>query len=350
MSEAPKDPLAFDFGINFESVATRVKGETDERVERSKNELKYNHAFLDDLLRGIAVNDLIVLGAETGAGKTEFARAIAASNAKQGRRVYYFALEAEPKEIERRTKYAIMLQLLEMNGHPRRQEVNYPDWYRGKCEDICGEYNEKAERAIALEYSKLHTYYRGSKFDHEDIKRLFLAVQSDADLIILDHLHYVDIEDENENRGFKKTVKMIRDTALGIGKPVILVVHLRKRDLRAKSIVPEVDMVHGSSDIAKICTRAVMISPARSRPSSDTGIANTFFYVPKDRVGGATGMVALCRFDLRTRSYATQYELGRPSFDGSEFEPLEYTQIPRWANRAIKPKPSGVEYWEKHRE
>jgi hypothetical protein len=120
MSEAPKDPLAFDFGINFESVATRVKGETDERVERSKNELKYNHAFLDDLLRGIAVNDLIVLGAETGAGKTEFARAIAASNAKQGRRVYYFALEAEPKEIERRTKYAIMLGLLEMDRHPRR--------------------------------------------------------------------------------------------------------------------------------------------------------------------------------------------------------------------------------------
>jgi hypothetical protein len=346
MSSAPQDPLAFDFGISFESIAERVKGEATERVERSKHELRYNHAFLDDLLRGIAANDLIVLGAETGAGKTEFARAIAASNAKQGRRVYYFALEAEPNEIERRTKYAILLHLLEQDRHPRRLEVNYPDWYRGKCEDICGDYNSKAENAIALEYRNLHTYYRGSKFDHEDIKRLFLAVQSDAELIILDHLHYVDIDDENENRGFKKTVKMIRDVALGIGRPVILVVHLRKRDLRAKSIVPDIDMVHGSSDIAKICTRAVMIAPARSKHSHEPGVANTFFYVPKDRVGGATGLVALCAFDLRTRVYATRYELGRASFAGDEFESLEANEIPRWASRAIRPRPAGYHWQE----
>lgn len=341
---APVDPLAFDFGIGFKSAAERVKGESVQRVERGQNELSYGLSFLDDCLRGIAPHDLIVLGAETGAGKTEFVRAAAVGNAKRGKSVYYFALEAEPDEIERRTKYAILLGLLEQAGEPRRNEVNYPDWYRGKCETVCGPYNEKAENAIALEYRKLHTYYRGSKFDHEDIKRLFLAIQTDADLIILDHLHYVDIEDENENRGFKKTVKMIRDVALGIGRPVILVVHLRKRDMRAKSIVPDIDMVHGSSDIAKICTRAIMLAPARSMVNRSPGIANTFVHIPKDRVGGTTGLVALCEFDRRFKSYRKGYTLGRQSFAGDAFEPLDADEIPAWAKNATRPQSGGYDW------
>ena len=341
----PRDPLAFDFGIGFKSARDRLENERAERIERGKNELQYHHGFLDDLLRGIAPNDLIVLGAETGAGKTEFARTVAARNAKLGKHVYYFALEAEEREIERRTKYSILLGLLVREGNQRASEMNYPDWYRGKCEDIISaDLDEKANRALALEYRTLHTYYRGSKFDHDDIKRLFLAIQSDAELIVLDHLHYVDIEDENENRGFKKTVKMIRDVALGIGRPVILVVHLRKRDMRSKMIVPDIEMIHGSSDIAKICTRAIMIAPARSLPHRDQTISNTFFYVPKDRVGGATGLVARCEFDRRQRVYGQRYELGRMSPAGDEFEPLE--DLPRWAKNAYTPRPEIAPSWE----
>jgi hypothetical protein len=329
--------ITFDFGINFKSAAERIKGEAAERIERSRSEIPYYHGFLDDLLRGISQNDLIVLGAETGAGKTEFARHIAATNAKAGRRVYYFALEAEDREIERRTKFQIITRLLKDDGFKDWDRINYPDWYRGKIEDLVGDLNEKADKAFGLEYENLHTYYRGSKFDHDDIKRLFLAIQSDAELIILDHLHYVDIDDENENRGFKKTVKMIRDVALGIGRPVILIVHLRKRDMRSKMIVPDIEMVHGSSDIAKICTRAIMLAPARSMQNADPAKSNTFFYVPKDRIGGATGLVAMCTFSRNLRKYGPQYTLGRMSPDGSEFEPLEASQLPRWAKNAFRP-------------
>ncbi len=337
MSETPPDPLKFDFGINFKSSADRVKGESVERIERGKNEIPYHHGFLDDLLRGISANDLIVLGAETGAGKTELARLIAAMNARNGRRVYYFALEAEDREIERRTKYQIITDLasVRIKQLDAWDQINYPDWYRGKLEDILGEFNDKADRLFGELYRNLHTYYRGSKFDHEDIKRLFLAIQSDAELIILDHLHYVDIEDENENRGFKKTVKMIRDVALGIGRPVIMIVHLRKRDMRSKSVVPDIEMVHGSSDIAKICTRAIMLAPARSMPNPKPHLSNTFFSVPKDRVGGATGLIALCTFDRGLRVYHDRYRLGRMNYDG-EFEQLDAADVPRWAKRAYR--------------
>lgn len=334
MSEAPRDPFAFSFGVDFESAAARVKGESAPRMEIAKRRLEYGVTFLDDLLRGILPNDLILFGAETGAGKTEAALAIARANAIRGKRVSYFALEAEPLELERRTKYAVLAEMALRDNHPAVDSLNYTDWYLGEQEHIVGKYNERAEALFKIQMSGLRTYYRGSKFDHDDIRRLFLAIQDATDLIVLDHLHYVDIDDENENRGFKRTIKMIRDVSLGMGKPVLLIAHLRKRDMRAKQIVPDAEMFHGSSDVIKICTRIIMLAPARSMPAQSSFISNTFIHVPKDRMSGTTGLVALCQFDRRFKKYLSDYSLGRPSFTGDAFEPLTPQETPRWAKRA----------------
>jgi replicative DNA helicase len=52
--------------------------------------------YLDAALKGICPNDLILIGATSGAGKTELCAQIARINAKLGKRVNYIALEAEP--------------------------------------------------------------------------------------------------------------------------------------------------------------------------------------------------------------------------------------------------------------
>ncbi len=344
MSAAPTDPLAFDFGLDFESSPQRLKGEADERKLIGENEIKYYVSFLDDCLRSIMPHDLILLGAVTGAGKTEAARNIATANARKGKHVHYFALEAEPREIERRTKYSIVVELMRNDRSPHLRDMNYADWYRGHCAEFCRSFDSRADAIYASRYATLHTYYRGSKFDHSDIKRLFLAIQAQTDLIILDHLHYVDIEDENENRGFKKTVKMIRDVSLGMGKPVIVIAHLRKRDMRNKGIVPDIEMFHGASEIIKIVTRAIMLAPAHSMPHRDSSIANTFMHCPKDRLSGTTGHVAMCQFDRNTKAYLPDYTLGRPSFDGSAFEPCSKDEIPAWARSHTPPSAPLVSY------
>ena len=333
MSEAPKDPFAFSFGVDFESSGDRVRNEREERKAMTARRLQYHHAFLDDLLRAILPHDLILLGAETGAGKTEMAIGIAKANARNRKRVAYFALEAEKLEVERRIKYSIIAEFATRDRVPGAELMTYTDWYLGNCESIAGKYDETAENAIRLEYGGLRTYYRGSKFDHDDIRRLFLAVQDAVDLIILDHIHYVDIDDPDENRGFKRTIKMIRDVALGMGKPVIVIAHLKKRDTRSRQIVPDAEMFHGSSDIIKICTHIVMLAPARGVPVPP-GVSGTFVHVPKDRMGGATGLIALCHFDRRFKAYSDYYQLGRASIDGTEFEPMSLADTPRWAKRA----------------
>src|SRR6185503_4270107 len=242
MSAEPKDPLAFDFGVNFKSASDRVREERTTRMEHAARAMPYHIAFLDDYLRCIMPHDLILLAAATGVGKTELARMIATQAAANGKHVHYFALEAEPLEIERRTKFTVLASIVASRQIQIPGGFTYADWYAGKLESYVASIDVEADAWVQHKYKTLHTYYRGSKFDHDDIRRLFLAIQSESDLIILDHLHYVDIDDDNENRGFKRTMKMIRDVALGMGRPVIIVAHLRKRDqARRRELVPVVE-------------------------------------------------------------------------------------------------------------
>lgn len=349
MSSEHKDPLAFDFGVDFKSSADRVKDERDSRLVNAEHALPYHHAFLDDYLRCIMPHDLILIGAATGVGKTELARSIAASTAATGKHVHYFALEAEPYEIERRTKFAVLSGMVARRGIRIPGGMNYADWYCGRLEQHLREIDDEADAQVSDRYKTLHTYYRGSKFDHDDIRRLFLAINTQTDLIVLDHLHYVDIEDENENRGFKRTMKMIHDVSIGIGKPVILVVHLRKRDQsRRKDLVPTIDDVHGSSDIGKICTRAVILAPAPKSSIEECPVRDgqygTFFSIPKDRVSGACHQLALCEFDWRSKTYGDTYTLGRASRNGEKFEPLGMGDAPAWATRH-RPQTRSAEHW-----
>lgn len=333
MTDEPKDPLDFKFGVNFKSSAERVKGERLERQKLVDRQLKFHIGYLDDRLESILPNHLIILGAETGAGKTEIARIISSSNAKAGKRVYYFALEAERTEIERRLKFSVLSKLCLKSGAPH---FSYRDWYRNLLDGYIGERNSEADEIIAHDYKTLHTYYReGESFGHEDIKRLFLAIQSGADLIVLDHLHYVDITDENENRGMKAVIKMIQNVAMSVGVPVILIAHLKKREGNSKALVPHLEMFHGSSDIIKIATHAIMLAPARSVPSMSHGVANTFVHVPKDREEGADGLIALVGFNRKLKTYDDMYTLGRQE-DG-QFVPLGTDDVPYWARaREVK--------------
>ncbi len=316
---------------DFEPAPARLVGERQERMEQGKKRLRYEVSFLDDYLRGIAPHDLILLGAPSGMGKTDLALNIAASNAMAGRRVHYFALEAEPRELERRTKYALISRRMYETRHEHRDRMNYTDWYLGDLEGICGEYNAWADEVILKQLSKLQTYYRGAEFTAETLERKVQEVHERSQLIVIDHLHYIDIDsdDENENRSIGGVVKKIRDISLRIGVPILLVAHLRKRDPRAKQIIATLDDFHGSSNITKIATQAIAIERAVGIDSDKWWKAPTFMSVIKDRRGGACPFTALSWFDRRTKGYGKAYSLGRIS--SSQWEEVGARENPSWA-------------------
>ena len=314
---------------HFRPMPSRLGGEREDRIERARRKLSYFVPFLDDYLRGILPNDLVLLGAPSGIGKTELATNIACANAESGKRVHYFALEAEEREIERRKKYGILVRLLYQAGHPQRERMNFTDWYLGELEDICGDFDREADLIVLQKLGKLETYYRRQIFTANRLRQTILEIHKVSDLIVVDHLHYIDSDDENENRALGETVKVIRDVSLRIGVPILLVAHLRKRDPRAKQLIATLDDFHGSSNITKIATQVIAIERAWGVDADRWWKSPTFVSVVKDRRSGQPREVALCDFDLRVKAYGGRYTLGKIA--GSEWNQIAMNEAPSWA-------------------
>lgn len=319
-----------DYRSEFKSMPERLVGERDERLALAKRALRYGNAFLDDFLRGILPHDLVLVGAPTGIGKTELALSIAMTSARRGVPVHYFALEAEPSELERRTTFAALARAAYAARHPRAHELNYTDWYLGHCEDIAEEFAVEVSGFLKATFGTLRTYYRGERFDANDLANAISSIHRETGLVIVDHLHYVDNDERDEHRGLGDVMKVVRDVSLLIGKPIILVAHLRKRDPRARQLVATVDDFHGSSNLTKIATQVIAIERAHDIEAPKWYLSPTYVSVLKNRRAGVPGLVAVCNFDSRTKSYEDAYSLGRVR--GSKWEPLKHLELaPTWA-------------------
>lgn len=321
MSESERD--------HFRPMPSRLGGEREDRIDRGKRRQRYFVPYLDDYLRGVFPNDLVLIGAPSGVGKTELAANIACANAEAGKRVHFFALEAEDREIERRKKYSILARLVYEAKHPQRDRLNYTDWYAGDLDALFGDFEPQADMIILKKLARLETYYRRQIFTADRLRETILEIHHVSDLIVVDHLHYIDSDDENENRALGGVVKVIRDVSLRVGVPILLVAHLRKRDPRLKQLVATQEDFHGSSNIIKIATQAIAIERAVSVDSDRWWKSPTFMTIVKDRRSGAPREVAVTDFDVRAKVYGGKYTLGRIS--GGEWTQLEMDDVPTWA-------------------
>ena len=315
---------------------------TEERRDRKKQQLRcltFGVPFLDECLGGIYSNDLILYGAKTGIGKTQLATITAMANASSGKRVHFFALEAEANEIERRIKYQILAEAFFkcLKKDFPNVHLNYMDWYYGKLEQTLGKVEDEIDTIMKDLYPNLWTFYRTTgDYTIQDFEKHVLAIQDQTDLLILDHLHYFDFDDENENRAMKSTVKKIRDLALLIGKPVILIAHMRKSDRRLKQIIPGVDEFHGSSDITKIATKIITLAPC-TQEQNQGHKSPTYMRIAKCRVDGSrTKYIGLMGFSANSNKYEGNYYLGTLVSTEEEFEGIkDLNCMPFWAKTAI---------------
>lgn len=315
----------------FADSASRVAGERSGRLARAKKVLPFGVTYLDEAMGGIFPNDLILIGASTGRGKTQLANSIAAHVATRGKNVYYFALEAEDGENERRTKFALVSDLARQNGVTR--PLDFIEWNKGELDKLLGPYEERADERLTRDMVNQFTFYRTGEFTAADFERHVDSVKDHADLIILDHVHYVDVdEDANENRAYKRLVKRIRDVSIRFGKPVIVVAHLRKPERRGAPIIPSEHDFYGTSDIVKISTKAIVIAPAFDQESEDPTEWPTYVGLVKCRMEGSrTRYVARLRFDVKTGVYKNKYALGRAIHGGTEWEQCTASETPHWA-------------------
>lgn len=323
---------------NIDSVSSRVLKEREERLKNGANCIPFGVGFLDDALSGIYPDDLILLGAKSGQGKSQLSMLIALNAARLNKRVHFFALEASEYEIERRIKYQYISDAFFAQPKKPFVNMNYMDWHYGKLDHALDVIEDDAAKRMA-ELKSLKVFYRTDAFTAEEFQRIFLGIKDETDLVIIDHLHYFDIEDDNENRAIKKIVKTIRDCALIANKPVVLIAHVRKIDKRFKQLIPDLEDFHGSSDIGKIATKAITIAPNFDEQTLKH--RGTYMQVLKCRVDGTrTRSVALIGYNFQAQRYEPNYHLGELNSDGSEFTALPENKIPPWAKSARASDPA----------
>jgi replicative DNA helicase len=317
--------------MGFQSSANVFIEEHVYREGLFKRLIPFGVTFLDDALRGILPGDLVVVGAYTGSGKTQFCVNIALSAISAGKKVHFFALEAEPNEIERRLKFMLL-----SHWYHERPEVrvdgywNYADWMLGKYESVIGAGNI-AVNELAASFENLNTYYRESDFTMETMVDQVMKIKDQTDLIILDHLHYIDWDDSDDNKALKQLTKIMKDLAQFIGKPIILISHLRKRNFQMKEIVPGVDEFHGSSDITKIATKVITMASGEMLSKNQV---ETFFRIAKNRLDGSVSKyIGRTKFDFQKGKYDEQYQIGGLKNSREEFEPLGGEDRPYWASK-----------------
>lgn len=313
----------------------------NEWIEREKSRgemLSFGVDFLDDALRGICIDDLILLGAPSGVGKTQLCCNIAISNLEAGKKVHYIALEAATNEIERRLKYPLVAERY-FSDHNRPfvdGGLNYSDWYMGKYAGTLTEYEQGAAEFFKSAYRDLFIFSKDDKFGVKELVKTVLYCAEDTDLIIIDHVHYFDFDDDNENRALKEIAKTVRTLALEEQVPIILVAHLRKRDRQNDELCPGLDEFHGSSDLFKIATKVITFSPGK--PTLD-GRYETFFRIPKNRLdGGVSRFLGKEIFNPKRGGYDGQsYQVGwSEQKRSSGFQAIDFAQVPSWARRRDK--------------
>ncbi|PIY82965.1 MAG: hypothetical protein COX96_00610 [Candidatus Omnitrophica bacterium CG_4_10_14_0_2_um_filter_44_9] len=315
---------------------------------------KFGIAPLDDAFVAIAKNDLVVIGADAGVGKTEMALHIARHNILEGKKVALFCLEGGYEEAISRMKWRDLCDLYYKNYTHLHIDLDFRKWFLNTLSAEDFHHLDDLDNALLNinkeKYLKNLMLYAGENLDvdifisslldfHKD-KSEFLSVAKaspfELDLIIIDHLQYFSLtkaESEiSEITNILRTVKNITDN---YGVPVILISHLRKRT-RDRGI-PDQEDFYGSSNIPKIASAAITITPCSKKDDLKNNIYPTFFRVAKSRIGVKPNYAFLVNFYLTTRSYMPKYQIYKiDSIKNSiSGKPLEKPEIPSWAKGAV---------------
>ncbi|MEA2036108.1 MAG: DnaB-like helicase C-terminal domain-containing protein [Nanoarchaeota archaeon] len=312
---------------------------------------KYGVDFLDEALTCILPNDLVVIGAESGAGKSELSLQIAAYNAKRGKKVALFFLEGGDVEAMARMKWKDLCMLYKMKHENSYMPVNYVEWRTNRYSDpsVCSEF-ASLERELGNKYNILYgenlyipeingeftlNSLISGLWDYHTLEfAIKTGKQYNLDLIIIDHLQYFDLVDEtHEIQATTKILKECKRISDIAGVPVVLVSHLRK--MGKDSGLPSHEDFYGTGNISKIASTAIMISRDNSQSDYSRDYYYTYFRVVKSRIGLSSNYAAKLIFDGKTRDYKKEYELYLVNRSGYVAnDPIEHNKMPRWAKSA----------------
>lgn len=250
---------------SMKSVSDSMEQNTDDKM------LKYHIPQLNDSLRGILPYSLVVVGAGTGLGKSQFITDLVYSTAKNGKKVVYFDLENDNGDFVRRI---VSKKLSVLTGKYFGVDEFYTnDILRTPHGDTVVNLFSELEEEIG-DNLRIYNNEKIPTFD-EFLKYIEkLKDDEDVDLICIDHLHYFSMFESVEAQPIQigKIMRGLRDLSKR-DVPIVLASHIRP----PQSGRPENHHLFGSSNISKEASVVILF-----HKEDDT----TYMRVTKKRHGG----------------------------------------------------------------
>jgi len=275
------------------------------------NLCEYGIDFLDEHLGGIHNKELILLGAESGKGKTTLVSEICIHNSMKGRKIAFFRLEGDIYEFADTEKWKFIYNKIKedhrYHRHQMPDNLNYMNFRLNKIKGI-ESYEDLAEKEVYKKIKNVYLYTKKSGLNKRNFSDKILEVKDEVDLIVIDHFHYFDFfEDQNELMQQRDIMKAINSVVENYSKPIILVVHVRKRQSK-RGLIGQED-IYGSSDIYKIAHTIVFTSPFYQGYDNEKRLYPTLFYTPKSRSGASTNRIGQKVFDGLSKTYQDGFKL-----------------------------------------
>jgi replicative DNA helicase len=330
----------------FGMVSWRDAWKQEQEFRKSINPQKlcnFGIKSLDDALTSFLPNDLIVLGADSGAGKSHVCLDIALHNAQMGRNVGLYFIEGNDHEAITRIKWRMLKNIYYASGK-NGLDLDFKKWRMNllNLDDV----EEEALSDITDKVlDRLQMYHAKETFTLQDFKNSigwFIKREPnqwgldnfkyDVDLLIIDHIQYFTLTNpKNEYSEMSEILKTVKNITDFHKIPVLLVSHLRKKEKDRG--LPSQEDFFGTSNIAKICSEAITISPCYTNESNSYGIFPTFFRFVKSRTPQLKPNFAILNnFNLGKGGYEDDYKLIHLKVNqpGDEFKPYE---LPKWAKK-----------------
>jgi len=244
--------------------------------------LSYGYKPLDDHIGGIYPSEVVLIGGESGTGKTSFLTSVLKHNARR-HKVVFFSLEDTLND------YTLKQIWFEIGKIRKLRDLkNYPwkDFRNNLITDTSYLVDRaKAEESIK-EDANLIFYDRGhedapDKMDIDTLEQLIdKAVERGHKLIGVDHLHFFNINESKASRAtsIEQIMQRIKTLSEKHDIAIILLAHYKK----LYGDKPSLDSFKDSSGITQ--TANIVINMWRDR-SDDLGtdINETHFMMPKVR-------------------------------------------------------------------
>lgn len=268
-------------------------GAKELRETKQEDIVSFGYPWMDERVTGIFKGELVIVGAESGTGKTTWVTNIAHSVSKT-KKVTIFALE------DRLHEYGIKALYFKIGDIRRKeQEKNYPwnDFRKNAIVDPNYEsYLEKAKQELIN--SNLYFVEANQRMTIEALEQVMEEhLIQGTQLFVIDHLHYFDLLRGNSTKAdyIESLMIRLRQFQKRTGARIIMVVHYRKTNNQK----PTLDSFKDSISIVQNANYVVNIWRDRS---DGANLTKTSFMIPKARNPNGEGTIEV-EWDRETNDY-----------------------------------------------